>query len=302
MTVHRSDRISKVMILKQSSETVSVPQSTAELHLEERETLRIYVPKEELAFKRCWPQQIQPRFKSWLGVSDVNGDTMLQTIFWRADDLNMLDYHLEYEGIKKIEGVSRPSEADSVEAGSDSQSSISTFSSHAVPSTPVGSTGFSANLTRSASSVSSIYSTPHTLNPGRLTDPSTQILAYRNILDGIIRAAQITEMPERMAPAPTTPSNPSAIDLQLAFWANCSQRHPECGSGQKSWRCRRTLRKTPSSVASLDSLLTAPAGVRTAKEAWPPQLRRSQLGKHNPSRGQGSRTLSRPCAVLRHRD
>ena len=205
------------MILKQSSETVSVPQSTAELHLEEREPLRIYVPRVESAFKRCWPQQIQPRFKSWLGVSDLNGDTMLQTIFWRADDLDMLDYHLEYEGIKKIEGVQRPSEADNIEAGSDSQSSTFTFPSRAGPSTSVGSMGLSANLPRSVSPVSSAYSTPRTLSTGRPTDPSTPNLAYRNILDGIIRAAQITELPKRMAPTPTTTSNSSAIDLQLAF-------------------------------------------------------------------------------------
>lgn len=210
INVSTSNSISKKLSITQAGETFNVTLQKADVHLEGEDSLDIYVPTDPRGFKRCWPIDIIPRIKIWLGVSDVLGNDVLQQIFIR-DDLELLDEDLEKKGIRTVDGVHR----DPKHTGITSNPSIGRITTAPPENQPFGYSlpGATPNASSSTCTqdlrlrVSSnvrpeLRTTTSGMGRGsaipELRDPKYgDVDGYREILKGVITAAQNAVIPDR---------------------------------------------------------------------------------------------------------
>lgn len=175
LSVYRSDKITRTLTIRQYPDTITIPQDQADLHFDAScdDHLRIYVPTKKHAFHRCWPQQIYPKFKSWLGISDRSADAILLTIFTKGDKLQAIDEALEWEGIISIEGVHKPERSD--QSSSEDEDSEAEQSGSRFPASSLEVTVADQGTQRSSPSIP-ILATPSSSSPRR-DSPVTPLLA-----------------------------------------------------------------------------------------------------------------------------
>ena len=209
ISILQSDNMRTSLSITQSSQTYTVSTDKVGIHFDEGDSLKIYVPADPRDLKRCWPIDIIPRLKKWLGVSDRLLDDVLQQIFIR-DDLEILDEDLEKKGIITVEGVERAQSIMNPATPSDK-------GTRAIAS----STSTLFNAAYSNWSLSSYKPHPH--SPGQIfgyaENERTQdgLDVYREILNEVIHAAQSKHLRDRHDPQLPLPAFSDMDRISSAF-------------------------------------------------------------------------------------
>lgn len=117
--MYSSERISKVLTIKQGNSLYSVPQETAFCHIEDTAgELKLYIPRDPKDKFICLSSILPNMLLKHLGAVHNGLGSGLGAII-QAPDLDVVDFLLEDAGIIPIPGVTRPQEDENIGGASE---------------------------------------------------------------------------------------------------------------------------------------------------------------------------------------
>lgn len=102
--MYLSNGFSKTLTLSQGDHRITVESGKGNLHIEEdRQHLKLYVPRESTARERCYLSQLPQRLLHYLAISDVAAKSTLTAVLTGSQAV--LNDILEYDGIVEVPGL-----------------------------------------------------------------------------------------------------------------------------------------------------------------------------------------------------
>ncbi|KAE8452297.1 hypothetical protein EG329_000997 [Mollisiaceae sp. DMI_Dod_QoI] len=145
-SIHVSDGISKSISVIQYGETITIENSRANFHLDEKDDeLLLYVPRDKDAREECFFRQLPRRLMKYFAISDLSAEALLNGIIG-CSSLISVDNILKDAGIVQIDGIGRtfepelgasPTGFDDTSFQDGTPASTESRKSESRPSTPV---------------------------------------------------------------------------------------------------------------------------------------------------------------------